>query len=189
MEQKRESNSGRTTFDIKPMEKLLKRYETSVTKDFVPSERTKRSDAREQIIEEQIEEYKRKREKILGGHSSISFVLNDARKESQEVEQNVSGDNASSKSNSEQIQVGQTRIYKEGNDHIDIVSEQMDQEKIVNTEEYLTRLTKLKVKWEEAKKKKESLQKELDDSYIEGNLEKLARILGEKEKNLQVMVK
>jgi len=170
VESKRTMNST----DLKPVERFLKRYDTLVSRDFS----SRRPDAREQIIEEQIEEYKKKREKILGGQTT--FVTNEKRKEAYEEET----------SNHEKMKEDIV-ISKEESEEMEIVKEDEKIEEIQenaydNSEEYLLKLSTLKQKWEEAKRRKETLQKELDDSSTEGNLEKLARILGEKEKNLQV---
>ncbi|XP_015431331.1 PREDICTED: uncharacterized protein LOC107187695 [Dufourea novaeangliae] len=188
-------------FDIKPMEKILKRYETLVTKekDLFP-ERTKKSEIREQIIEEQIEEYKKKREKVLGGHA-ISLPLKFEETQTRFVKRNeTTPENQKPSIPAESETIVSIQIEKDNNDtNVSTVKIENDtpetaepvkekplnEKTYVNTEEYLARLAKLKLKWEEAKKKKESLQKELDESYTEGNIEKLARILGEKEKNLQ----
>lgn len=171
--------SKRAINSVEPVERFLKRYDTLASKDFS----SRRPDAREQIIEEQIEEYKKKREKILGGQSTITFVANETRKETHEE-----GISNPRKMDEEII------ILKDSSDEkekLEIAKEddkieQIREKAYNNTEEYLSRLSKLKQKWEETKRKKESLQKELDESSCEGNLEKLARILGEKEKNLQV---
>lgn len=77
-----ESKRAVTSTDLKPVERFLKRYETLTSKDFSP----RRPDAREQIIEEQIEEYKKKREKVLGGQSVVKFTMNETQKEIQEEE-------------------------------------------------------------------------------------------------------
>jgi len=171
VESKRTMNST----DLKPVERFLKRYDTLVSRDFS----SRRPDAREQIIEEQIEEYKKKREKILGGQTT--FVTNEKRKEAYEEEtsnhEKMKEDIAISKEESEEME-----IVRE-----DEKIEEIEENAYDNSEEYLLRLSTLKQKWEEAKRRKETLQKELDDSSTEGNLEKLARILGEKEKNLQVL--
>jgi len=161
--------------DLKPVERFLKRYDTLVSRDFS----SRRPDAREQIIEEQIEEYKKKREKILGGRTA--FVTNEKRKEAYEEET----------SNHEKMREDIV-ILREESEEMEIIKEDENIEEIQekaydNPEEYLLRLSKFKQKWEEAKRRKETVQEELDESSAEGNLEKLARILGEKEKNLQVL--
>lgn len=59
-----EKSLNKTPIDIKPIGKFLSKYESLMKdKDLFSN---KKSEEREQIIEEQIEEYKRKREKILG---------------------------------------------------------------------------------------------------------------------------
>ncbi|XP_076163467.1 uncharacterized protein LOC143144698 [Ptiloglossa arizonensis] len=201
LEKKDDKSLGKKSFDIKPMEKILKRYETLVTKekDLFP-ERTKKSEIREQIIEEQIEEYKKKREKVLGGHANISLPLKLEETQTRYIKRNESQEGQRCSIHTENDSIVNIQLDKDNNDSnvsinkiendiseiIEPVKEKATTERAyVNTEEYLSRLAKLKLKWEEAKKKKESLQKELDESYTEGNIEKLARILGEKEKNLQ----
>ncbi|CAD1476608.1 unnamed protein product, partial [Heterotrigona itama] len=197
LEKKDDKSVGKKNFDIKPMDKILKRYETLVTKekDLFP-ERTKKSEIREQIIEEQIEEYKKKREKVLGGHTNI--VALPKLEESRYFKRNENQDNQRSLA-IESDSVVNVQLNKDdgelsaninSEDDISEIAESAkeksaNEKTYVNTEEYLSHLAKLKLKWEEAKKKKESLQKELDESYTEGNIEKLTRILGEKEKNLQ----
>lgn len=179
--------SKRPVTSAEPVERFLKRYETLTSKDFS----SRRPDAREQIIEEQIEEYKKKREKVLGGQS-VTFTVNETQKEVQEEEISAKSNfekteeemtKEISKEEDEERQEGDEEEKTEKSERID-----EDQEKIIdNTEEYLSKLSRLKLKWEETKRKKESLQKELDESYSDGNLEKLAKVLGEKEKNLQVI--
>ncbi|KAL6268870.1 hypothetical protein P5V15_001990 [Pogonomyrmex californicus] len=184
-----ESKRTMTSADIMPVERFLKRYETLTSKDF-----SRRPDDREQKIEEQIEEYKKKREKVLGGQSVIKYVSNNSviemQKEMQEEE-------ISAKSNIEKAEEEIT-ILKEKDERREEEEEEEEEEKTEkdeidenqerindNTEEHLSKLSRLKLKWEEVKRKKESLQKELDESYSEGNLEKLAKVLGEKEENLR----
>lgn len=168
--------------DLKPVERFLKRYETLTSKDFS----SRRPDPREQIIEEQIEEYKKKREKVLGGQSVITFTVNEMQKEVQ-VEEIFAKSNLEKAE--EEITVlkevaGEREVEeKEKGEKMEDEMSDEDEEKVNdNTEEYLSKLSRLKLKWEETKRKKESLQKELDESYSEGNLEKLAKVLGEKEK-------
>lgn len=200
-----ESKRAVTSADFKPVERFLKRYETLISKDFS----SRRPDAREQIIEEQIEEYKKKREKVLGGQSVVTFTVNKTQKEIQEEE-------ISAKSNFERTEeettVPKEMVGERGEEEQERIREQeqkqkegegdeeeeekMEKDEKIdenqekandNTEEYLSKLSRLKLKWEETKRKKENLQKEFDESYSEGNLEKLAKVLGEREKNLQVI--
>lgn len=182
--------SKRSVTSAEPVERFLKRYETLTSKDFS----SRRPDAREQIIEEQIEEYKKKREKVLGGQSVITFPMNEMQKEVQEeeistklnfekTEEEMTEMKENSKEEDEEREEGEEEEKMEKSERID-----EDPEKTIdNTEEYFSKLSRLKLKWEETKRKKENLQKELDESYSEGNLEKLAKVLGEKEKNLQVI--
>ncbi|XP_071577446.1 uncharacterized protein [Temnothorax nylanderi] len=244
-----ESKRAVISTDLKPVERLLKRYETLTSKDFS----SRRPDGREQIIEEQIEEYKKKREKVLGGQSAavVTFTVNETQKEVQEEEissksnfekaeemtllKEVAGvkeereqeqeeeeeeeeqeeqeeqqqeeeeEDEENEEDEEDEEEEEEEEKEEGNGDWDgdgdgdgdgdkeekefwnkIENIDESQEKVHdNTEEYLSKLSRLKLKWEETKRKKESLQKELDESYSEGNLEKLAKVLGEKEKNLQ----
>lgn len=175
------------SLDGVPVEKILKKLEpfTVKDKDFT-IERSKALDIREQIIEEQIEEYKKKREKVLGGTASLPNALKFEDGLIRFVNPVDSGAD------------GGVRIKVEPSDEVEdirrVVGSREDRDEepdrsdsagYDNTGEYLSRLARLKRKWEEAKRKKELLQRELDQSYTEGNMEKLARILGEKEKNLQ----
>ncbi|XP_071645873.1 uncharacterized protein [Temnothorax longispinosus] len=235
-----ESKRAVISTDFKPVERLLKRYETLTSKDFS----SRRPDGREQIIEEQIEEYKKKREKVLGGQSVVTFTVNETQKEvqqeeissksnfekaeemtlltkveagvkeerEQEQEQEEEEEEEQEEQEQEEQQEEQQQEEEEeeedeedeeeeekeeGNGDGDGDKEEKEfwnkmenidesQEKVHEyTEEYLSKLSRLKLKWEETKRKKESLQKELNESYSEGNLEKLAKVLGEKEKNLQ----
>lgn len=164
--------SKRAPSDLKPVERILKRYETLALKDY-----SRRPDAREQIIEEQIEEYKRKREKILGG----KFSLNENRKEPQT-------EDTPPKLNSEKLEE-EVASSKQKEDEEE---EEKKEERVIdiekdNTEKYLSKLRKLKSQLEEANRKEENLQRELlqELQRTEGDLERLARILSEKEKHLQ----
>lgn len=201
-----ESKRAVTSADFKPVERFLKRYETLISKDFS----SRRPDAREQIIEEQIEEYKKKREKVLGSQSVVTFTVNEMQKEIREEE--ISTKSNFERAEEEEVTVLREMVGERGEEEQERTTREQEQErkeadedgeeeeKMVkdekiedqekandNTEEYLSKLSRLKLKWEETKRKKESLQKELDESYSEGNLEKLAKVLGEREKNLQVI--
>lgn len=191
-----ESKRAVTSTDLIPVERFLKRYET-LTKDFS----SRRPDAREQIIEEQIEEYKKKREKVLGNQSVGTVTVNETQREVQEEEifiksnfENVKEETTVLKEivrerGEEEQEQEQGQEREETNEEKKVEKDEKiekDQEKTNdNTEEY-SKLSRLRLKWEETKRKKESLQKELDESYNEDNLEKLAKVLGEREKNLQV---
>lgn len=182
-----ETKRSITSTDIKPVERILKRYETLTSKDYS----SRRSDAREQIIEEQIEEYKKKREKIFGDKSAINFTLNDSQKETQEEETSIKTNPEKIEEEKEAIILKEKNGEKQGKNQIEVdelqIEDKENKEKInEDTEEDISKLSRLKLKWEETKRKKESLQKELEESYNEGNLEKLVRILGE-DKNLQVI--
>ncbi|XP_015180595.1 PREDICTED: uncharacterized protein LOC107068571 [Polistes dominula] len=185
------------SFDFKPVGKILKRYEALATKEKnLFTERSKKLDKREQIIEEQIEEYKKKREKVLGNKTNLSIKNDDTqsryakRVESSDDQKahiyEESNSNLKVESDVDSSTMNSTIL--KGENASDVSDSQQDQsvseKAYVNTKEYLSRLAKLKLKWEEAKKKKEYLQKEIDQSYTEGNMEKLSRILGEKDKNL-----
>lgn len=201
-----ESKRAVTSADFKPVERFLKRYETLISKDFS----SRRPDVREQIIEEQIEEYKKKREKVLGNQSVVTFTVNEMQKEIREEE--ISTKSNFERAEEEEVTVLREMVGERGEEEQERTTREQEQErkeadedgeeeeKMVkdekiedqekandNTEEYLSKLSRLKLKWEETKRKKESLQKELDESYSEGNLEKLAKVLGEREKNLQVI--
>lgn len=201
-----ESKRAVTSADFKPVERFLKRYETLISKDFS----SRRPDAREQIIEEQIEEYKKKREKVLGSQSVVTFTVNETQKEIRDEE--ISTKSNFERAEEEEVTVLREMVGERGEEEQERTMREQEQErkeadgdgeeeeKMVkdekiegqekandNTEEYLSKLSRLKLKWEETKRKKESLQKELDESYSEGNLEKLAKVLGERERNLQVI--
>lgn len=173
------AESKRTTSSaelLQPVERFLKRYESTTSRD----SSSRRPDAREQIIEEQIEEYKKKREKVLGNQSAKSFTVNEMQKEVQE--ENI----LSPKKDKETI-VSVKEEEKEKEEEMK-ESEKVNesQEEINNsTKEYILKLSREKLKWEETKQRKENLPNQESDE-TEGNLEKLVRILGEKEKNLQV---
>ncbi|XP_043278452.1 uncharacterized protein [Venturia canescens] len=177
-----------------PVEKLLKKLEPSIKKETeFEMERSKELDMRERKIAEQIEEYKKRREKILGGSSgtpnalkfedgTIRFV-NPVEKSPTPVD-NAPRMKIEPVDDIDDIRhfIGSPksqRIKEDTNKAKDDDSEAYD-----NAGEYLTRLAKLKKKWEEAKKKKENLKREISESYTEGNMEKLSRVLGEREKNL-----
>lgn len=177
MDSKRTSSN-----DLKPVERFLKRYEPLTSRD----SSTRRPDAREQIIEEQIEEYKKKREKVLGNQSAKAFTLNETQKEVQEDKIWTT---------SSPIKMEKETIVSIKEDEEEEKEEVEEKEKINESQEKINddmnedilKLSGEKLKWEETKQKNESLQnQETDEIYIEGNLEKLIRILGEKEKNLQV---
>lgn len=177
METKRIASST----DLKPVERFLKRYEPLASRD----SSSRRPDAREQIIEEQIEEYKKKREKVLGNQSAKTFIVNETQKEVEE-------EKIWTTSKVEKEIIVSTKEDEEKEKEEDVEeSEKINesQEKINdNTNEYILKLSREKLKWEEAKQKKENLQnQDSDETYTEGSLEKLMRILGEKEKNLQVI--
>ncbi|KAK0181788.1 hypothetical protein PV327_004038 [Microctonus hyperodae] len=216
-EKKDDKSSIKKLIDVKPTEKSLK---TLPLKDIF-TDRSKKLENREAIIEEQIEQYKKKREKVLGGGNSGSsgadiaatnvvstttFMPSVAETDEfadrtlhlinfgNNLKQNLSIEN------SMLLKDESTNCVCEQKDNIEIKNNfQVNDENEIeifkqskvhnseheNTKEYLARLMNIKQKWEEAKSKKELLQKELDHSYTEGNLEKLSKILGEKEKNLK----
>lgn len=181
MDKPMDSKRTASSTDLKPVERFLKRYEPLTSRD----SSARRPDAREQIIEEQIEEYKKKREKVLGNQSAKAFTLNETQKE---VEEKIWATSSPIKMEKEiivSIKEDEEKV-KEEVEESEKVNE--SQEKINdNMKEDILKLSREKLKWEETKQKKESLQnQEPDETYIEGNLEKLIRILGEKEKNLQV---
>ncbi|XP_070151270.1 uncharacterized protein [Polyergus mexicanus] len=182
MDKPMESKRIASSTDLKPVERFLKRYEPLASRDSL----SRLSDAREQIIEEQIEEYKKKREKVLGNQSAKTFTMNETQKEVQEekiwttsspkkVEKEIIVSTKEDEEKEKEEDVGESEKVNES------------QEKVNDsTKEYILKLSREKLKWEEVKQKKESLQnQESDETYTESNLEKLMRILGEKEKNLQ----
>ena len=168
---------------VKKMEKSTSN--SNVTKinkkdlDDSDAEKARAIDIREKIIDQQIEDYKRKRERILGGSASLPNVV----KFEDGMIRFVNPIDNKEPPKDEPNTVTDSEIRRVVND--DESENLSDNESYANTVEYLSHLARLKKKWEEAKKKKESLQRELEESYTEGNLEKLGRILGEREKNLQ----
>ncbi|EGI62647.1 PREDICTED: uncharacterized protein LOC105148846 [Acromyrmex echinatior] len=187
--------------DLKPVERFLKRYET-LTKDFS----SRRPDAREQIIEEQIEEYKKKREKVLGNQAAVTYTVNETQKEIQEEDISIKSnfekmeeeiidikeeDEERETKKEEKIKDKEEEEIKEEEENEKQKEEKMEkdvkieksQERISDNTEEHSKLSRMK-KLEETKRKKESLQKELDESCSEENLEKLAKVL-EKTENLQ----
>lgn len=193
---------------------------------------SQRPDSREQIIEEQIEEYKKKREKVLGNQSTVTLIGNATQKEvtmqkevptQKEVltqkeaptqkEVLTQEDVLMQKEISTQKEIPtqkQVPTQKEVPTQeqvpvlvkVESVIEISDDERTEETEktnenqertdvenEYALRLSRLKQMWEEAKRKKKNLQKELDESYNEENLERLAKVLGENNTNLKVIEK
>ncbi|XP_014474425.1 PREDICTED: uncharacterized protein LOC106744289 isoform X2 [Dinoponera quadriceps] len=165
---KMDKQAERTSAETKSVERFFKRHET-LLKDY-----SRKPDAREQIIEEQIEEYKRKREKILGDQSAMIFSLNESRKESQKESSPV-------KSNFVQLE-GIVKEEERMNINEELKEEEMNVEE-VNTEKPNMKAPKLQP--EETNRKKESLQRELEQSCKEADLDRLARILGKENQNLQ----
>lgn len=163
-----DKQAERTSAESKSVERFFKRYET-LLKDY-----SRKPDPREQKIEEQIEEYKRKREKILGDQSAMILSLNEPRRE------------LLRESSPFKLVSCKTE---------DISKEEEEKDKEVNEEEIKeedaekTKLRLSKLSLEETNIKKEILQKEPAQSCKEADLEKLARILGEENKNLQVTIR
>lgn len=177
-----ESKRIASSTDIfQPVERFLKRCEPLASRD----SSSRRSDAREQIIEEQIEEYKKKREKVLGNQSVKTFTVNEMQKEIQEEKISSPKKEITEKEIIVSIKEDEEKEKEEEVEENEKVDE--SQENINNsTKEYVLKLPREKLKWEEAKQKKENLQnQESDETCTEGNLEKLMRILGE-DMNLQV---
>ncbi|XP_025163414.1 uncharacterized protein LOC105188143 isoform X2 [Harpegnathos saltator] len=167
---KMDKQAERTSAESKSVERFFKRYET-LLKDY-----SRKPDAREQIIEEQIEEYKRKREKVLGDQSAMIFSLNENRKELQK--------DSSSSSKSSPVKVDEIiikDIEEEEHEMMDIEEIKIEMDVI---EEQVKPKTP-KVQLEETYRKKESLQKEPEQSCKEADLERLAKILGEDNEHLQ----
>lgn len=165
---KMDKQAERTSAESKSVERFFKRYET-LLKDY-----SRKPDAREQIIEDQIEEYKRKREKILGDQSASNFSLNETRKELQKE---------SSPSKSSPTNIEEDMIKTNENVEEDKIVEEMDEVEIKEEQINIEKMSKLQL--EETNKKKESFQ---EQSCKEADLERLVKILGEENKNLQVMI-
>lgn len=165
-------------FELKPMKSVEKALKTIPFK--APDSPKKSDNSRDAIIEEQIEQYKKKREQILGGSAGLPNALkfeDGAVRFVNPVHSMDSDDwsNELSDGDSKGPKI-KFRTYS---------STECDENRPTSTKEYLAKFARLKQKWEEAKAKKAALQQELSASYTEGNLEKLTRILGEREKNLQ----
>lgn len=199
-EKTEDANLAHTSIDMKPVDRMLKKYEALKMKEKdLFSDKYRKPDIREQIIEEQIEEYKRRREQVLGGNIRLSgSTSNDdgtlkvtrsegnyQRRYSQPAAEE--NDTPKLKEEPEDITLSEeNRAEEDDKDEIqDLTENQSSKERTYErSEEYLARLSRLKQKWEQAKQKREYLQKELDDPCIEGDQEKLERILGEKGENL-----
>lgn len=204
-EKNEDANIAHASIDMKPVDRMLKKYEALKMKEkdlFADKYRT--PDIREQIIEEQIEEYKRRREQVLGGNmiglssamnvedGSLKFAKTDGNSSYQRrYSQQSVGDSDTSKRKEDSLEIAEACEEKQlEEEYIDEIEGSMENDSTkdkthAKSEEYVARLARLKQKWEEAKQKRESLQKELDESCAEGNQEKLERILGEKDKNLE----
>lgn len=189
MDKPMESKRTVSSTDLKPVERFLKRYDTLTSRD----SSSRRPDAREQIIEEQIEEYKKKREKVLGNQSAKTCTVNEMQKEVQEEKIWAT---LSPKKAEKEIIVSIKEKEEEEEEEKEKKEETEEGEKVTesqekvndSTKEYISKLSREKLKWEEAKQKKENVHtQESDETHAEGNLEKLTRILGEKEENLQVI--
>ncbi|XP_063982465.1 uncharacterized protein LOC135165267 [Diachasmimorpha longicaudata] len=163
-------------FDGKPLktvEKLLRAMPFKATESSDQSESSK-------IIEQQIEQYKKKREQILGGRASLPNAL----KVEDGTVRFVNPVQSLSETEEGKHEIGNGEA-KEKIKFRTYSSTETDENRPVSTKEYLAKFARLKRRWEEAKAKKAALQEQLNASYTEGNLEKLTRILGEREKNLQ----
>lgn len=169
-----DKQAERTSAESKSVERFFKRYET-LLKDY-----SRKPDAREQIIEEQIEEYKRKREKVLGDQSALIFSLNEGRKELQK-------ESSPPKSSPVKVEDEEVIIGNEDEGGNTIVGEVQFKEVKINIEKLKQKMPKLQL--EETNRKNESPQKESEQSCKEADLERLTRILGEENKHhLQVMM-
>lgn len=169
-----DKQAERTAAESKSVERFFKRYET-LLKDY-----SRKPDPREQIIEEQIEEYKRKREKILGDQSTMTFSLNEARKEQRE-----------SSLARPTYSLVESMIIKEENEGNKMDVEEPMVETNVNVEKPKVKTPKSQP--EETNKKKENQQKEPQEQPCKAtvlsspaDVERLIKILGEDNKNLQV---
>ncbi|XP_032664985.1 uncharacterized protein LOC116841310 [Odontomachus brunneus] len=168
---KMDKQAERTSAESKSVERFFKRYET-LLKDY-----SRKPDAREQIIEEQIEEYKRKREKVLGDQSALIFSLNESRKELQK-------ESSPPKSSPIKVEVEEVIIGNENERENMIVDEVQVKEVKVDIEKLKPKLPKLQL--EETNRKNENPQKESEQSCKEADLVRLTKILGEENKhNLQ----
>lgn len=166
---------------------------------------SQRTDSREQIIEEQIEEYKKKREKVLGNQSPATLIAN-AKEVQPQKEVSTQKEVPTQKEIPTQKEVPmQKKVPTQEEVPVPVKLESIeisdddkteetektdeDQEKVdASTDEYASRLSKLKQKWEEARRKKISSQKkDLNESYNEENLERLAKVLGNNNTNLKVI--
>ncbi|XP_015126684.1 uncharacterized protein LOC107048155 [Diachasma alloeum] len=158
---------------LKPVDKVLKTPP-------VQSPETVAKLQNSRIIEQQIEQYKKKREQILGGTAGIPNALKfedgtvrfvnpvQSLAETDEMRRESSDSESREKITFRTYGITDT-----------------EENRPLSTKEYLAKFARLKRKWEEAKAKKAALQEQLNASYTECNLEKLTRILGEREKNLQ----
>ncbi|XP_012272964.1 uncharacterized protein LOC105695715 [Orussus abietinus] len=190
MDKPAEKSITNTPFDIKPVEKILRKYEalSMKEKELFP-ERVKKPDIKEQIIEEQIEEYKKKREKVLGvigvrtgSPDDMAIRIEDTFvKDEDIVEVEVELD---PEDDSEGV-ADTNRSEDDSKDGVNSNLVSSTEKTHANTVAYLSRLTKLRKQWEKTKKMRDSLQRRLDRTYDEGGIERLERILGDREKNLQ----
>ncbi|XP_008549563.1 uncharacterized protein LOC103572648 isoform X1 [Microplitis demolitor] len=179
--------------DVKFAEKFSK---TLSYKD-IYNNRTKEIENRGAIIEEQIEEYKKKREKFLGvvscsnnnaistGNVNNSININSFDREEsssdkiqrsiliESIDSNKTNDKLMDDKEVEELHFLDTDQNKNTNEV-----------KRENTQEYLTTLVNVNQKCEMSNSKNQPLKKELTDSIEKGSIDKLHRILGENEKNL-----
>ncbi|XP_046490359.1 uncharacterized protein [Neodiprion pinetum] len=197
-EKTEDTNLSHTAIDMKPVDRMLKKYEALKMKEKdLFSDKFRKPDIREQIIEEQIEEYKRRREQVLGSNStmttdngSFKSIKTEGKSTYRTYSQNTGEESCTIKIKDDP---GDLEACEENpcNEESQADGEKSDEfhsstdKPYPSSEDYLARLARLEQKWEEAKQKRESLQKEFDESCIEGNQEKLERILGEKDKNLK----
>ncbi|XP_066584039.1 uncharacterized protein [Prorops nasuta] len=192
LERKEEKAMNKKPFDIKPVEKILKKFEGLIGKEKdLFSDRVKKADIREQIIEEQIEEYKKKREKLLGQGNPVSIKLEDGsfrfvkRSTSEPTSENPKVSEVKEEAVTE-TDTSITKVEVNSRDILEVKKEEEEtDESQKNVNKYLTNQTKFKNNWEETKIKREYLQQELNNLCEEDSFQKLSRILGESEENLQ----
>ncbi|XP_034934267.1 uncharacterized protein [Chelonus insularis] len=152
--------------------------------------RSKELENRGAIIEEQIEEYKKKREKILGGisNSSSSDINNTCvEPKSYENQQSQILDSNKITLHNEEWELLENINDQSDNDILYLDNNLNTTEKIEQniTEKYLGSSV-LNQKLDQMKNKKLICQKVVDESTNSDNsIEKLSRLLGEREKNLQ----
>lgn len=208
---------AKKTIDMKPVEKIVKRYD-SLLKDnkAVFTNKDWLDGAREKRIEEEIEEYKKKREKVLGGMPCTS----DSDQAEEQSDSPVAAQNIVKRNVKEQVVEGycsmeqlaeeaetenctadKTKIviknevpksdnsigdFEEQTETLDQSSSlEADESQDLNqtATEYFANFIDSSVKLEQTTNRAPYTNKELD-ACVRSEMEKLVRILGEKDKNL-----